>query len=126
VRIGIDDFGTGHSSLASLRDLPINMLKLDRSFVADLATRRDVRTIIGAIVNLARELGIEAVAEGVETHEQLVRLQLLGCEYVQGFYLSRPQEASAIPDVQPVTRFSPGAAVPAEPAARERTRTRRM
>jgi EAL domain-containing protein (putative c-di-GMP-specific phosphodiesterase class I) len=125
VGIGIDDFGTGHSSLASLRDLPIHMLKLDRSFVADLGTRRDVRTIIGAVVNLARELGIEAVAEGVETHEQLMRLQLLGCEHVQGFYLSRPQEPSAIPHVQPVTRFPTAGATIVERQPRENVRVRR-
>ncbi len=99
VKISMDDFGTGHSSLACLRDIPLNHLKMDRSFVMNIGAARDLMAVLNAIVELAHDLGIETVAEGIETIEQLVSLQTLNCDYGQGFYLSRPLLASAVPDL---------------------------
>ncbi len=99
VKISMDDFGTGHSSLACLRDIPLHHLKMDRSFVMNIGAARDLMAVLTAIVELAHDLGIETVAEGIETIEQLVSLQTLNCDYGQGFYLSRPLLASAVPEL---------------------------
>jgi hypothetical protein len=85
VRVAMDDFGTGYSSLAYLRDLPISALKIDRSFIADIAEQRDALAIVGWIVDLARAVGVAVVAEGVETPEQVALLQGLGCVTAQGW-----------------------------------------
>jgi diguanylate cyclase (GGDEF)-like protein len=90
VRVAIDDFGTGFSSLAYVRNLPAHLLKIDRTFVSDLpASARDV-AVVASTVRLAHELGMQVVAEGVETPEQLACLQLLGCDLAQGYLLGRP------------------------------------
>jgi EAL domain-containing protein (putative c-di-GMP-specific phosphodiesterase class I) len=85
VRVAMDDFGTGYSSLAHLRDLPISALKIDRSFVTDIAEQRDALAIVAWIVDLARAVGVAVVAEGVETTEQVALLQGLGCVTAQGW-----------------------------------------
>ena len=85
VRVAMDDFDTGYSSLAYLRDLPISALKIDRSFVADIAEQRDALAIVAWIVDLARAVGVAVVAEGVETTEQVALLQELGCVTAQGW-----------------------------------------
>jgi diguanylate cyclase (GGDEF)-like protein/PAS domain S-box-containing protein len=90
VRLAIDDFGTGWSSLSRLRAFPVDKLKIDRSFVREIATGDDRAPLIAAIVAMAHGLGLTLVAEGVETLEQLACLHGLGCEEVQGFLLSRP------------------------------------
>lgn len=90
VRLAIDDFGTGYSSLSYLRRFPINTLKIDRSFVAEIETSQDAQVITRAIVNLAHNLAIEVVAEGVENPGQLALLAGFGCAKVQGFLFSRP------------------------------------
>lgn len=88
--LAIDDFGTGYSSMAYLRDLPVTCLKIDRSFVNQmLKTTRD-RRLVAAMVNIAIELGMETIAEGVETAEQMDALRELNCTQLQGFYLMRP------------------------------------
>ena len=97
IRIAVDDFGTGYSSLASLKSLPIDCLKVDRMFVTDMLKDSDSSILLGAIVNVARALGHEVIAEGVETQEQAIALSGIGCDVVQGFYFSRPVDADRIP-----------------------------
>ena len=93
VRIGVDDFGTGYSSLTYLKRFPVDTLKIDQSFVNgldDTARGRRDRAIVAGIVDLAHAFGLTTVAEGVETAQQFARLQSIGCEQIQGYYLSRP------------------------------------
>jgi EAL domain-containing protein (putative c-di-GMP-specific phosphodiesterase class I) len=88
VLVAIDDFGTGYSSLAYLRRLPVNYLKVDRSFVAEL---QDGHTAVArAVIGLSHSLGIDAVAEGVETRVQMRMLEEMGCSLLQGYGISRP------------------------------------
>ena len=89
VRIAIDDFGTGYSSLGYLRDLPVDELKIDRSFIQGKAAQGDFG-LIATIIQLGRELDLGTVAEGIESPEQLAQLRELGCDVGQGFLLGRP------------------------------------
>ena len=90
VKVSIDDFGTGFSSISQLRDLPVTAVKIDRSFVNDLGQERDSRGLITGIITMAQSLGLTVVAEGVETHEQWLALKELGCDEVQGYFFSKP------------------------------------
>ncbi len=102
VRVAVDDFGTGYSSLSYLRSLPLDILKIDQSFTAGLVQPspsetpggNQDRAVTAAIIGLARTLGLDVIAEGVEAHEQLTELRALGCELGQGFLLGRPSTAS--------------------------------
>ncbi|MHB1566513.1 MAG: bifunctional diguanylate cyclase/phosphodiesterase [Acidiferrobacter sp.] len=96
VALSIDDFGTGYSSLSYLRRFPIDTLKIDQSFTRDVPTDPDAAAIIGAIMALASALGLNVIAEGVETIEQLVFLGTHHCNKLQGFYFSRPLPAAAL------------------------------
>lgn len=96
VRIALDDFGTGYSSLSYLRSFPFDKVKIDRSFVTDLATGENGHAIIRAITTLAEALGMETLAEGVEDQRQLEILRREGCRSIQGFLLSRPMSASQV------------------------------
>jgi diguanylate cyclase (GGDEF)-like protein len=96
VALALDDFGTGYSSLAHLRRFPIDTIKIDKSFTAEIGASADTTTIIRAIVALARSLGVETVAEGVETAPQLRFLSMLGCHHAQGYHLGRPVPAASI------------------------------
>lgn len=91
--ISIDDFGTGYSSLSYLRKFPIDALKIDRSFVSEIASMSDYGTICSAIIALAHSLGMKVIAEGVETAAQLQHLKLLDCDEIQGFYFAKPMPA---------------------------------
>jgi diguanylate cyclase (GGDEF)-like protein/PAS domain S-box-containing protein len=90
VQLGIDDFGTGYSSLSYLHRFPVNTLKVDRSFVGRMDEANEYREIVRTIVSLAHTLGLEVVAEGVETRSQRAQLEALSCEYSQGFFFARP------------------------------------
>lgn len=96
IQLSIDDFGTGFSSLASLRQFAVHELKLDRSFVKDVAVRADARAVVDAVVRLAHALNLSVVAEGVETPEQRDALVELGCDELQGFYFARPLDPDAV------------------------------
>jgi len=91
ISLGIDDFGTGWSQFAYLHRLPLDVLKIDQSFVAGLATDRDSATIVAAIIDLAHALGLIVIAEGVETEEQLIVLKELDCDQALGFFFSKPR-----------------------------------
>ncbi|MBU1612530.1 MAG: EAL domain-containing protein, partial [Proteobacteria bacterium] len=90
VAISVDDFGTGYSSLSYLHRFPVDMLKIDRSFVNTMFDKPENKEIVKTIIILGHTLGLEIVAEGVETKQQLTALQDLGCDYLQGFYFSKP------------------------------------
>ncbi|WP_150911648.1 bifunctional diguanylate cyclase/phosphodiesterase [Marinobacter halotolerans] len=96
VHLAIDDFGVGYSSLGYLRDFPVDLLKIDRSFITDVIERHDDAVITRAVINLAHNLGIEVVAEGVETAEQLQFLKNHRCDLIQGYFISRPVPAAEL------------------------------
>lgn len=96
VQLSIDDFGTGHSSLAYLRSLPADELKIDRSFVLDLETSEDARKVARAVVNLAKALDRKVVAEGVETEGQNRILREFGCDQLQGYLFAKPMSSKAL------------------------------
>ena len=95
LRVSVDDFGTGHSALAHLRQLPLDLLKVDRSFVRGIEAHKDMKSILSAVMALARELGLQAVAEGIEKTEQLELVRSLGCHAGQGFLFSKPVDSEA-------------------------------
>jgi len=96
VRVAMDDFGTGYSSLSYLRAFPFDKIKIDRSFMADVATKADSRAILGAMISLGNNLGMTTVAEGVETTEQLAVVRAEGCAQVQGYFFSPPVDGAAM------------------------------
>ena len=96
VRTMIDDFGTGYSSLSYLCRLPLDILKLDRSFVSEMKTNKESRAIILTIIRLAHELDMAVVAEGIETAEQATELRSLGCQYAQGYFFSKPMTQASV------------------------------
>lgn len=91
-RLSIDDFGTGYSSLSCLHRFPIDQLKIDRSFVKSIETRREFIAVFSAIVSLANSLDLEVVAEGIETKNQLIQLQSMDCTYCQGYFFAKPMK----------------------------------
>jgi diguanylate cyclase (GGDEF)-like protein/PAS domain S-box-containing protein len=99
VRISIDDFGTGYSSLAYLRQLPVDALKVDRSFVRGMETHRDTANIVGSLTAMARQLGVHVVVEGIENEEQLALIRSLHCESAQGYLFAKPLDVARATDL---------------------------
>jgi EAL domain-containing protein (putative c-di-GMP-specific phosphodiesterase class I) len=99
VRIAVDDFGMGYSSLSYLKSFPVDVLKIDRSFVEKLETDPANKKIVTATIDLAHALGMRVVAEGVETVEQLEQLRTMGCDTAQGYFFSMPLPADTIPSL---------------------------
>ena len=97
LHLSVDDYGTGHASLAYLTRLPVGSLKIDRSFVSTMELDEDDRTIVRSTIDLAHNLGLRVVAEGVETRETWRTLHALGCDEAQGFWLARPMPAEELP-----------------------------
>jgi EAL domain-containing protein (putative c-di-GMP-specific phosphodiesterase class I) len=114
IKIAIDDFGTGYSSLAYLRRLPFDKLKLDQSFTRDAVANAQDAAITRAIITMADSLGVQVVAEGVETRAQLDFLDALGCTTMQGFLLSRPVDGAAIAELLRARRAVPSPDLTAE------------
>ena len=96
IRLSVDDYGTGFSSLAYLKRLPVSALKIDRSFVTEMDHDQGDHAIVRSTIDLARHLGMEVVAEGVETEQALKELRHLGCEVAQGFLISPPLPSEAL------------------------------
>jgi EAL domain-containing protein (putative c-di-GMP-specific phosphodiesterase class I) len=96
IKISIDDFGTGHSSLSYLHCLPIQALKIDRSFIQQMVDSQESKAIVRAIIAMAQSLELEVVAEGVETEAQLSAVTTAGCDRAQGYFFSRPLDRHAV------------------------------
>lgn len=99
LRVTMDDFGTGYSSLSCLRDIPLSCLKIDRSFISDINKDENANKLVATIISIAHSLGLEVVAEGVEEKYQADHLIELGCEYLQGYYFSRPIPRNEVVDL---------------------------
>jgi diguanylate cyclase (GGDEF)-like protein len=118
IRLAIDDFGTGYASLAYLRQLPVDIIKIDPSFVAGLDQDPTLGMLTRAIVRVGQELGIEVVAEGIERAQQLDTLRDMGCDLGQGYLLARPmtaREVADLPGTQPPLPFADGPIAPIDP-----------
>ena len=103
----LDDFGTGYSSLSRLKLFPLDVLKIDRSFVSDIERNADDRAIVKATIDMAHAVGLTVVAEGVETREQEEQLRAFGCDSVQGYLYARPQPPQAITELLAASPLSP-------------------
>ncbi|MBQ0131169.1 MAG: EAL domain-containing protein, partial [Comamonas sp.] len=97
VSVSLDDFGSGYSSLTYLRSLPLDTLKIDRSFVRDMMNDPGDFAIVQGVASLAHSFGYSVVAEGVETQEQCLTLERMGCQLAQGFFFAKPMPAHALP-----------------------------
>jgi EAL domain-containing protein (putative c-di-GMP-specific phosphodiesterase class I) len=109
LRIAIDDYGTGYCALSYLQDLPVDELKLDRSFAARVATDARSAAIVRSTIELAHALGLQVVAEGVEDRQTLDAVTSFGCDYAQGYYFSRPVPAAAFAAAVRLSDVDPGA-----------------
>jgi len=107
VKIALDDYGTGFSGLKNLKNLPIYAIKIDRSFIRDIRNDNSDAVIVASTISLAHNLGLQVVAEGVESKEQLVHLKTAGCDQVQGFYFQRPVAASEMSVLLQRGKFTP-------------------
>lgn len=118
VHLSVDDFGTGYSSLSYLKRFPINLLKIDQSFVRDITLNSDGAELVRSIISLAHGLRLQVIAEGVETEEQLAYLRQHGCDQMQGYFFSPPLAADAFEQLLREERALPvqDTAVMASPA----------
>jgi EAL domain-containing protein (putative c-di-GMP-specific phosphodiesterase class I) len=99
IKIALDDFGTGYSCLASLKQIPLDYLKVDKVFVDDIFTNTQTALLLGTIISLSDALGYTVVAEGVESKDQAIFMQGLGCDLIQGYLFSRPVSSDKIPQL---------------------------
>ena len=107
VRLSLDDFGTGYSSMSYLRRLPVDELKVDRSFVADMTNGRHDEVLVRTAVDLGHNLGLSVVAEGVEDDRTMRALSGLGCDVAQGYLLARPMSVQALAEWQSQRELTP-------------------
>lgn len=112
IKLALDDFGTGYSSLKYLKELPLDAIKIDRSFVQDIGIDHNDETIIDAMLSMASSLGLYCVAEGVETEQQLAFFNKRSCFLIQGFLFSRPLPAAAFVDLLRSDTFVANASQP--------------
>jgi diguanylate cyclase (GGDEF)-like protein/PAS domain S-box-containing protein len=105
INIALDDFGTGYSSLSYLKQLPINTLKIDKSFIDNISTNKREKAIVDGIIQLAQKIGLDVIAEGVESKDQIQLLKAMGCNQIQGYYFSKPLPANEIEDKFLKTNF---------------------
>jgi EAL domain-containing protein (putative c-di-GMP-specific phosphodiesterase class I) len=124
-RVALDDFGTGYSCLAKLRTLPVDVIKIDRSFISGEAREDRDDVLVEVILDLGRRLELDTVAKGIEQVDQLLRLQTMGCRSGQGFLLSRPMPGSAIEDLLSAGSRLPALPLPAAPSVAPLTRSAR-
>lgn len=96
IKVSLDDFGTGYSSLAYLKNIPIDTLKIDKSFVDNLGELKASDIITSSLIEMMQKLGMEIIAEGVETEVQFEFLKKMNCDNIQGFYLAKPMNADAM------------------------------
>ena len=115
VALAVDDFGTGYSSLAYVRELPVNEIKIDRSFTGELAARPEASPIVSSAVQLGRRLALTVVAEGVEDEHTLDLLARMGCDLVQGFHICRPLADDAFLAWLTGRSYAPAVAASPEP-----------
>ena len=104
VRLAVDDFGTGYSSFSWLRQLPVDVLKIDKEFVDELGRREQGGFLVAAIIDLAHNLGLRTVAEGIERPTQLARLKDMHCDLGQGFHVGKPMPPEQVVDLLAVER----------------------
>jgi len=97
IGVSIDDFGTGHSSLRELQRMPFSEMKIDRSFVTEMATKKDCEVIVNSIIDLGHNLGLKVIAEGIEHQQTWDMLKAKGCDCAQGFFMARPMPAADLP-----------------------------
>jgi len=107
IHVYLDDFGTGYSSLNSLYNLPVDAVKIDRTFIYQSEKHRDYAAVIGAVMMLARNLRKLVVAEGVETRDQLAQILAFDCDYAQGYYFSKPFDAVQAAEMLRSERMAP-------------------
>jgi EAL domain-containing protein (putative c-di-GMP-specific phosphodiesterase class I) len=101
VTISLDDFGTGYSSLSHMRDFPVDLIKIDKSYTSKIGEDEDIAALVAGVIHLACSLGLEVVAEGVETTQQFELLRAMGCHFAQGHLLGLPVGAPLVPDCLP-------------------------
>ena len=97
IRVSLDDFGTGYSTLSHLKELPVDVLKIDHGFVRDMLEDKSDLAISKGVIGFAEAFSLDVIAEGVETYEHMEQLIHLGCELGQGYYISRPMPAEQVP-----------------------------
>ena len=111
MRIAIDDFGTGYSSLSALKNFPVARLKIDKSFIKDLATDESDQAVASAVISLGQKLNLRVIAEGVETDDQIAFLRKNNCDEMQGYHFSKPVSSAEIVELLGCTTSPPARSI---------------